>query len=173
MKRKALSVVLAASVILTACSTSWMTEALNILKVAAPAAVNVLTLISVFADRPVNLEETAKLKTDFANAEGFLTDLQTASASATPGVEGQLNAALSTILGDLSNIFSTAQISDSKKQAEITAAVSLIVSEISAVESFIPQAGPKTAKQVIPLDSKHFKKAFNGIISDHPELAVK
>ena len=175
MKRKALALIIAASMGMTACSTSWVTEALNITAVVAPAAINVLTLVAAFQGVPVNVQKTATITQDIANVSKLLTDYKNSSALAAPTVLGQLNSGLAVTQSDLSTILSTAKVSDPTTQLKVNALVTFILAEVQSVASLIPEnTQPKTARVIIPLTSKQFKKSFNAImIGANPTLVLK
>ena len=172
MKALKSAIAIALIAVTVACSTTWVTEAVNILKVAAPAAVNILTLIAAFEGRPVDARKSAIIINDFNAAITELQNYASASASAQPGLLAQLDAALVTTQNDLASILVDVHVSNPTKVAQINALVSFVISEVAAVQSLLPNA-PVTARK-IPVDSKHFKRGYNAIMKDaDPALVLK
>ena len=155
-----------------ACSTTWVTEAVNILKVVAPAAINVLTLVAAFEGKPVDAQKSATIVNDVNAAITELQNYAAASAAAQPGLLAQLNAALAQTQTDLSSILADVHVSNPTKVAQINALVTFVISEVAAVQSLLPNA-PVTARKV-PVDAKHFKRQYNAIMKDaDPALVLK
>jgi len=155
-----------------ACSTTWVTEAVNILKVVAPAAINVLTLVAAFEGKPVDAQKSATIVNDVNAAITELQNYAAASAAAQPGLLSQLNAALAQTQTDLASILADVHVSNPTKVAQINALVTFVISEVAAVQSLLPNA-PVTARK-IPVDAKHFKRQYNSLMKDaDPALVLK
>ena len=168
MIRKAvLPFVLAVTLATVACSTTWVAEAVNILKVVAPAAVNILTLVAAFEGTPVDVQKSQTITNDVNAALKYLQDYSAASAAAGPGVLAQLDGALSATQNDLSSILATLHVVDKAHAAQIQALVTFVISEVAQVQSLIPPP-PSTvipiARRTIPLSARKFKSSFNAMI---------
>lgn len=158
--------------IMVACSTSWVTEAVNILKVVTPAAVNILTLVAALEGKPINAQQVMTVTNDINAAITELQSYTSASVAAQPGVLAQLNAALATTQKDLGAILTDLRISDPVKVAQVTALVTFVISEVAAVQSLLP--GAPVAAQRLPVSAKQFRNGFNAIMkSTAPALAIK
>lgn len=158
---------------MVACSTSWVTEAVNILKVVAPAAINVLALVAAFEGTPINAQKEMTITNDVNAAITELQNYSAASVAAQPGIVTQLNAALTQTQTDLSSILTDLHISDKTKVAQITALVTFVISEVAAVESLLPPAKPVTARK-LPVSAKNFKKSFNALMkSTDPAFVIQ
>lgn len=173
--KKLLALVLMACMTLTACNTSWVNEALAILKVALPAALNVLQLVAVLNSSPIDSAKAQTITDDVAAAEKFLEDYKTASDSAKAGVLGQLDAALLTTQADLSTILKSVHVVNPESQAKVTALADFVIAEVSAVEGLLPMSTTtvthaKAGKP--PLSAHKFKAGYNKLMPE-PSLVLK
>lgn len=165
MKTKVTSSILALTLFLVACSTSWVTQALNILAVVTPAAVNVLTLISAFSGNPVNQSAVATITNDVNVVTQLVKDYANASTAAQPAALAQLNAALAVTQKDLGSFLDVSGVKDVKKRAEVQAVVTFVIAEVAAVQAILPNAPVTFRGQEKPLSAKQFRKNFNVLVA--------
>jgi len=98
--RKALVVALSFVMFCTACSTAWVSTLDSILAAAAPALINILQIVAVANNQPVNSNLAAKINADAAVIKTLAADFAKASSGAAPGKCSQLQAAVADYQAD-------------------------------------------------------------------------
>jgi hypothetical protein len=105
------------------CSQSQFDAYLNVI---GPAVLDVLQIVAVFSGKAANTSISDKVSADVAAIEKLYADYQSAAASQKAGVQGEIQAAFTTLNSDLGSVFQLAQVSDKNTQAKITVLVGLI-----------------------------------------------
>jgi hypothetical protein len=164
--KKYFVVLLSLVVFCTACSTAWVSTLDAILAAAAPALVNILQIVAVANGQPVNSTLEAKINADAAVIKTLAADFAKASATASPGVCSQLQAAIGVYQSDQELVLQGAQVSDPNTQTKITLLVGLVSSTVEAITAVIPscQANAQAFKSVPPYSLSTFVAHYNGIL---------
>ncbi len=196
MKSKKLNVVralaalvLCATMILTACSTAWITEAEEIVAALVPAAANLLTLIGALEGNGVSTQDlqlvqsaSTQAQTDLQLINTLVTQYQQATDAATQAsLLTQIQTAITTVQGNLSALLPALHITDAATQAKVTAVIGLILSEVQSLEAIIPlvkqspaqpstsvaqaSAKLKTQGAKAPLSASQFRASYNAIMT--------
>lgn len=134
----AFALALSMSVLSVACSKAWITTLDSALAVAAPALINILTIVAVVNGKPIDAALVAKINTDAAALKQLATDFANASAAAAPGVCQQLQAAVGVYQADQQLVLQIAQVSGNAVQQKIILLSSLVISLIGAITAAIP-----------------------------------
>lgn len=125
---------------LAGCSVSQFNTYLNAI---VPAVVDILDIVAAFKGQPLPTAQStlpAKIQADIASVESLESTFQSASAANKPGIEGELNAAFSTLNTDISAVEQLANISDPKTQAQLQVLVGLVESGVELAEGLIPSS---------------------------------
>jgi hypothetical protein len=195
MKSKKLNVgralaalVLCATMILTACSTAWITEAEEIVAALVPAAANLLTLVGALEGNGVSTQDLqlmqsvgTQAQTDLQLISTLVTQYQQATDAATQAsLLAKIQTAITTVQSNLSGLLPALHITDPATQAKVTAVIGLILSEVQSLEAIIPIVQPVAtssnsaakasaklkAKSVKPpLSASQFRASYNAIMT--------
>lgn len=176
LSRSILASILAVAMFATACSTSWVTEAIAITNAILPVAVNIIQLVTA-------LQGTATASSDAALAQKWatavtadLTTLQTllnqynaAAASAKPGILSQIETAIGVTQSDLGTLLPALHISNAQTVAKITAIVGLVSAEMQSIAALVQAAQGKTSmwhrlSVAKPMTAKDFKSAYKTLV---------
>jgi hypothetical protein len=195
MKSKKLNVVralaalvLCATMILTGCSTAWITEAEDIVAALIPAAANLITLIEALQGNGVSAQDlqvmqsaSTQAQTDLQLINTLVTQYQQATdAAMQASLLAQIQTAITTVQSNLSTLLPALHITDPATQAKVTAVIGLILSEVQSLEAILPavqpavtsggsaakaSAKPKTTKVTPPLSASQFRASYNAIMT--------
>jgi hypothetical protein len=139
--RKVLVISLSLAMLCTGCSTAWVSTLDSILAAAAPALINILQIVAVANDQPVNSVLAAKVNADATITKTMAADFAKASAAGAPGACEQLQAAVSAYEGDQQLVLQVAQVSDPNTQTKITMLADLVAGTVGAITAVIPSCG--------------------------------
>jgi hypothetical protein len=174
LKKSILAGLLALVMCATACSTSWVTEAIAITNALLPVAVNVIQLVTAMQGSGTSSGDVAlaqkwatAVSADLTVVQTLLNQYNTAAAADKPGVLNKINDALHVVSGDLGTLLPALHITNPQTQAKVTAIVGLVEAEIGSIEALVAAAQGKTAitrgtSKV--LDAKDFKKAYKTVV---------
>src|SRR5271163_2754511 len=184
--------VLCAAMILTACSTAWITEAEEIVAALVPAAANLLTLIGALEGKGVSTQDlqlmqsaSTQAQTDLQLIGTLVTQYQQATDAATQAtLLAKIQAAIATVQTNLSALLPALHITDLATQAKVTAVIGLILSEVQSLEAILPLVQPvvqpvvasgnsagkasaalKTKSVQPPLSASQFRVSYNAIMT--------
>lgn len=143
--KKVLVLVLALAMIGVGCTTAWVSTLDSILAAAAPALINILEIVSVSNNKPIDTAQVAKITTDAAAIKSLAADFAKASSVAGPGLCQQLNAAVSSYQADENLVLQVAQVSDSNTQSKILLLSTLVAGTVEAVTAVIPACSAPSA----------------------------
>jgi hypothetical protein len=178
--RKALiATVLAATLMLSACSTAWIGEAEQIVEALIPAVANLVTLVATLQGKSVTAADLQTIQNAGAQAgadlqlmQSLINQYQKADAAAQPGLLNEIQAAMNAVQTTLNGLLPALHIKDVATQAKITAVVGLLISEVESMAAIVPlvnlTASPammtmavKQAKKQPPLTAEEFVSSFN------------
>jgi hypothetical protein len=195
MKSKKLNVVralaalvLCATMILTACSTAWITEAEEIVAALIPAAANLITLIEALQGNGVSTQDlqvmqsaSTQAQTDLQVINTLVTQYQQATDATTQAsLLAQIQTAITTVQSNLNLLLPALHITDPATQAKVTAVIGLILSEVQSLEAILPAVQPviassgsvakanvalKTKTVKPPLSASQFRVSYNAIMT--------
>jgi len=160
----------------TACSTSWVTEAIAITNAILPVAVNVIQLVTALQGTATSSNDAALAQkwanivtSDLATLKTLLDQYNAASASAKPGILNQIEAALGVTQSDLGTLLPALHISNPQTVAKITAIVGLVSAEIQSIAALVQAAQGKTSawhrlSAPRPMTAKEFKSAYKTLV---------
>jgi hypothetical protein len=160
-----LALLLAAILLFTACSTSWISEAEQIVAVLVPAATNIVALAAALqgnsvspADLQAIQNASSQAGSDLQLIQSLITAYQKADASAQPGILNQIQAALNTVQSTLNGLLPALHIKDAATQAKITAVVGIVISEIDSLAAILPMVSSSASPQMTVEAAKQSKK---------------
>jgi hypothetical protein len=136
--KKNLVVALACAMLCTACSTAWVSTLDSILAAGAPALINILQIVAVANDQPVNSNLAARINADATAVETLAADFAKVSSESAPGICQQLQAAVSAYQADQQLVLQVAQVSDSNTQTKIALLADLVAGTVNAITAVIP-----------------------------------
>jgi len=172
--------------LLAGCTTSWVTEATNIIALLGPAVSSILAILAAFgvglspavatqfqkwsADAEAGLQQVATL----------INQYNTAEAGAQPGILTEIQTLLGVINSNLTTILPTLQVTDPSTQAKIEAIVEAFQSELAALIALVPALQgtvtdhDEVKKLMANLKSaKNFKATFNDCVAAFGPGATK
>lgn len=129
---------------LTGCTTSWISEATNIINLLVPSITAILGILSAFgiglpATVMTAVESWANAATTGLQTVGTLIgQYQTAEESAKPGILVEIQTALSVITNNLATILPQIHVDDPTTQAKIMAVIQAVQVEITALINLVP-----------------------------------
>ena len=177
LSRLILASILAVVMVATACSTSWVNEAIAITNAILPVAVNVIQLVTALQGTATSSGDTVLAQKWANTVTADLTTLQTllnqynaAAASAKPGILGQIESALAVTQNDLGTLLPVLHISNAQTVAKITAIVGLVSAEIQSIAALVQAAqSTKTSgwhqlSVAKPMTAEEFKTAYKTLV---------
>jgi hypothetical protein len=174
---------LCATMMWTACSAAWISEAEQIVAALMPATANLVTLVATLQGKTVAASDLQTIQTagtqvgaDLQLMQSLITQYQTADASAQPGLLNQIQSATSAVQSTLNALLPALHITDVATQAKVTAVVGLLLSEVESMAAIVPLVNPnaspgmmtKAARQVKkrpPLTASEFVSSYNATMT--------
>jgi len=178
--RGMLAVILCATMLWTACSTSWIQEAEQIVSAMMPAVANIVALVAALegsAVSPADLQTIqnagSQAGADLQLIQSLITEYEKASAAAQPGLLNQIQAALGVVQSDLTGLLPALHIKDAATQAKITAVIGIVISEVQSLAAILPMVSPgalpeaaaKQATKQPPLTANQFVASYNATMT--------
>jgi hypothetical protein len=178
-----LALVLCATVILSACSTAWISQAEEIVAALIPAAANIVALVAALQGGNVSAQDLQAIQTAGAQAtadlqllQSLIAEYQKADAQAQPGILNQIQTAIETAQSNLSAILPTLHIKDAATQAKITAVVGVVLSEVQSLAAIVPLVNPQASGAMVhmaeqqatkqpPLTANEFVSSYNATMT--------
>jgi hypothetical protein len=175
LKKSILAGPLALAMFATACSASWVSQAIAITNALLPVAVNVIQLVTAMqssggsssSDVALAQKWAATVSVDLTLVQTLLNQYSAAAAADKPGFLNRLNDALQVVSNDLGTLLPALHISNPQTQVKVTAMVGLVAAEIGAIEALVSAAQgktslPRNAPKV--MDAKNFKAAYKTLV---------
>jgi hypothetical protein len=175
--------VLCGTVMWTACSTAWISEAEQIVAALIPATANLVALVAALQGNNVSAADLQTIQSagvqagaDLQLMQSLIAQYQKADAAAQPGLLNQIQVAMSAAQLTLNSLLPALHIKDAATQAKITAVVGILLSEVQSVAAIVPlvtaSASPglmaTAAKQVqkqLPLTASEFVSSYNATMT--------
>jgi hypothetical protein len=160
-----LALVLCGTLIWTACSTAWITEAEQIVEALMPATANLVTLVATLEGKNVSAGDLQTIQSagsqagaDLQLMESLITQYEKAEASAQPGLLNQIQTAMSAVQSTLNGLLPALHIKDAVTQAKITAVIGIVLSEVESVAAIVPLVNPSGSPEVAAAAVRQVKK---------------
>jgi hypothetical protein len=156
--------ILCGMLITTGCSSTWLTEAEQIVGVLIPATANIVTLVATLrgnvsaADLQTVQSAGAEAGADLQLMQSLIAQYQKADAVARPGLLNEIQAAVSATQSTLNGLLPALHIKDAVTQAKITAVVGILLSEVQSVAAIVPLVKPNASAGMRKLAEKQIKK---------------
>lgn len=161
----AVAVVVCATMLWTACSTAWISEAEQIVGALIPATANLVTLVATLQGKNVTASDLQTIQSAGAQAgadlqlmQSLIAQYQKADASEQPGLLSQIQAATSAVQLTLNGLLPALHIKDGATQAKITAVVGLLLSEVESMEAIVPLVKPGASPAMMTMAARQVKK---------------
>jgi hypothetical protein len=183
MARRAIVLVLLATMMGTACSTTWMGEAEQIVAALIPATANLMTLLATLQGRDISAADLQAVQSagtqagaDLQLMESLIAQYQKADAAAQPGLIEQIQVAMSAVQTDLSGLLPVLHVKDAATQAKITAVVGILLSEVQSMAAIVPlvNAGASPAMMTMakrqamkqaPMTASEFVSSYDAVMT--------
>ena len=167
--KSALALVLAITLITSACSAQWINVALQDLPVLTQMSLNLANLVSMLASgQQASTADTAVIQNISAQASRSLNLLQTLYSDYKARPRASTSQKIRNVISDLDRnlpaLLQSAHISNPVLSARVTAAVNLILSTVNSFAALIPQPSPATSRLVVPAslpEAKDLKRQWN------------
>jgi hypothetical protein len=129
----------------SACSTSWIGEAEQIVTALIPAASNIVALVAAMQGKSVSAGDLATIQNAGAQAgadlqliQSLVTAYQKADDAAKPGILNQIQSAINAVQGNLQGLLQSLHIKDAATQAKVTAVIGIVLSEVDSLAAVVP-----------------------------------
>lgn len=180
--RDALALVLCLTITLAGCSTSWISEAEEIVAVLIPASSNIVALVAALQGKTISASDLATIQNagtqagaDLQLIQSLITAYQQADATAQPGILNQIESAIGAVQGLMQGLLPALHIKDATTQAKIAAVVGIVLSEVQSLGALVPivksqplVAGaqlPAKSSVKVPLSASEFVSSYNSTMS--------
>lgn len=178
VRRMCLSILLCGTLMLTACSATWIGEAEQIVNVLIPAAANVVTLIATLqgnvpaADLQTAQSVGSQVNSDLQLLQSLIGQYQKATPPSQPALLSQIQAALDAVQSELNALLPALHIKDAATQEKVKGLVGIVLSEVQSMAAIVPivketessvtlrEAG-KPAIGKMPLSASDFVSSYN------------
>jgi hypothetical protein len=159
------AVTLCGTMMWTGCSTSWTSEAEQIVAALIPATANLVTLVATLQGNNVSAADLQTIQSagsqagaDLQLMQSLIVQYQKADASAQPGLLNQIQAAMNAVQSNLSGLLPALHIKDAATQAKITAVIGIVLSEVESVAAIVPLVNPSASPAMMTTDARQVKK---------------
>jgi hypothetical protein len=190
MWRTGLALVLCLAMALAGCSTSWISEAEEIVAALIPAASNIVALVAALQGKTISASDLTTIQNagtqagaDLQLVQSLITAYEKADAAAQPGILNQIESSIAGVQGLLEGLLPALHIKDATTQAKITAVVGIVLSEVESLAAIIPIVkGSSGSMDVVagaartgkaPLSANAFVASYNATMTaktGHAEL---
>jgi len=174
-----LALTLCVTLMCTACSTAWISEAEQIVAALVPAAANIVALVAMLQGESVSANDLETIQNagsqagaDLQLLQSLIAAYQKAGAAAQPGILNQVQAAIKGAQSTMNGLLPALHIKDAATQAKITAVVGIMLSEIQSLAAIVPLVDPSASpgtramavmqvKKQPPLTASEFVSSYN------------
>ena len=174
-----LALTLCVTLMCTACSTAWISEAEQIVAALVPAAANIVALVAMLQGESVSANDLETIQNagsqagaDLQLLQSLIAAYQKAGAAAQPGILNQVQAAIQGAQSTMNGLLPALHIKDAATQAKITAVVGIMLSEIQSLAAIVPLVDPSASpgtramalmqvKKQPPLTASEFVSSYN------------
>jgi hypothetical protein len=180
---KLLAVLVCGMLSWTACSTSWISEAEQIVAILIPATANLVTLAATVDGKSISAADLQEIQNvgkqagdDLQLMQQLITQYETVDASAQPGLLNQIQVAAGTVQASLNGLLPALHIKDAATQAKISAVMGILLSEVQSLEAMVPvvkstsspamrMMAVRQAPKQLPLTANEFVKSYNATLT--------
>ena len=160
-----IAVVLCGTMMWTACATSWIGEAEQIVAALIPATANLVALVAALQGKSVSAADMQAIQNAGAQAgadlqlmQSLIAQYQKADAAAQPGLLNQIQSALSAVQATLNGLLPALHIKDTATQTKITAVIGIMLSEVESVAAIVPLVKAGASPAMMTMAAKQVKK---------------
>jgi len=163
--KRFLAVGLCGTLMWTACSTAWISEAEQIVAALIPATANLVALVATLQGNNVSTADLQTIESagtqagaDLQLMQSLIEQYQKADAGAQPGLLSQIQVAMSAVQSTINSLLPALHIKDAATQAKITAVVGILLSEVQSVAAIVPLVNPSASTEMMARAAKQVKK---------------
>jgi len=178
-----LTLILSTTLVLNACSTTWIGEAEQIVAALVPAAANIVALVAALQGKSISASDLETIQgagsqagADLQLLQSLIAAYQKADAAEQPGILNQIQAAINAAQATMDGLLPALHIKDAATEAKITAVVGVVLSEIQSLAAIVPLvdvgAAPATVaraagrvKKQPPLTASEFVASYNATLT--------
>lgn len=170
----ALALILALTVTVYGCSTSWIDVAIKDLPVVVQIVTSILSIADVSAV-PQAQAAGNEANNDLLVLQKYVADYKAAEDSATKQKAlNDIQSALAAANNNLNNLLAVVHIKDPNKQAAVAAGVAVAMSVLVSIQSLLPGGPTSAVKNVKLANAKEVKKQFNNAIGGaYPQAVLR
>jgi hypothetical protein len=165
MGKALVAMLLCGTLVWTACSTTWINEAEEIVAALLPATANLVTLVATLEGKNVSAADLQTIQSagtqagaDLQLVKSLVTQYQKADASTQPGLLNEIQSAINAVQSTLTSLLPALHIKDPATQAKITAVIGIVLSEVQSVAAIVPLVDPSASPEMMTLAAKQMKK---------------
>jgi hypothetical protein len=172
-QRALVSVVLCATLILSACSTAWVSQAEAIVAALLPSITNIITLVALAEGKGVSASDLQLVQKGATDANNALQEVATLidQYNAAPNKAdalAKINAAIAVAKANLTDILPQLHITDPASQAKVSAVIGVVLQEITSIEALLPlvSSHPATAARLArAVSAGDFQSRYNAALT--------
>lgn len=160
-----LTLLLCGTLMWTACSTSWIGEAEQIVAALIPATANLVALVATLQGKSVSAADLQTIQNAGAQAgadlqlmQSLIKQYEKADAAAQPGLLNQIQAAMSAAQSTLNGLLPALHIKDAATQTKIAAVLGILLSEVESVAAIVPLVNASASPGMMTMAAKQVKK---------------
>jgi len=160
-----LAVVLCGTMLWTACSMAWITEAEQIVAALIPATANLVALVATLQGNSVSAEDLQTIQSagsqagaDLQVMQSLIVAYQKADAVAQPELLNRIQAAMSAVKSTLTALLPALHIKDAATQAKITAVIGIVLSEVESMAAIVPLVNAGASPRMMAMAARQVKK---------------
>jgi hypothetical protein len=157
--------ILCGTMMWTACSTAWISEAEQIVAALIPATANLETLVATLQGKSISAGDLQTIQSAGAQAgtelqlmQSLITQYQKADATAQPELLSQIQTAMSAVQSTLDSLPPVLNIKDAATQAKISAVIGIVLSEVQSVAAIVPLVSASTSPEMMATAGKPMRK---------------
>lgn len=177
LPKVALVGLLAVAMVVSGCSTSWISVAVADLPVLVQIATSVLGIVAAAQGKgavdPAMAAQVqsvgAEVQKDLQQLQALVDSYKAAPAASQAAILADIEKALGAVQAQLSGILSAFHVKDQALQAAVAGSVALALTTVLAIQSLMPPAPAakvsRAAVAVKPPSAKALKASFNSLVS--------
>jgi hypothetical protein len=178
-----MAIVLCGTMIWTGCSTTWVSEAEQIVAALIPATANLVALMAALQGESVSAGDLQTIQNAGAEAgkdlqlmQSLIAQYQKADAAAQPGLLNQIQSAMGAVQSTLNGLLPALRIKDAATQAKLSAVIGILLAEVQSMVAIVPfvNGGASTptrvnavrqARKQVPLTAREFVEGYNATMT--------
>jgi len=153
-------------------AAAWLSDATQIVPLAASMIASILTLVAALQGKSVSASDLTAVSTFATDIENGLDDLETMidqyKATPTANLEQEILNAANVVVSNIQNFLTNTQLANAALAQKVTAIATLVQTELKAWIEVIPALSATAGEKVtftVPYSAKALRQAFDAILA--------